>query len=129
MKRYFGMLGSFFGLLSVVLGAIGAHALAPHLTSDQLTSFEIGVKYQMYHAILMILMTFVTFSKKHMQKLMFIFLSLGIIFFSWSIFLLSTNDLTSLDFSSIFWIMPFGGFLLIFAWLLLFFNFYKKNNN
>ena len=38
-------------LLSIIFGAFGAHALKKKLTSEQLTSFETGVKYQMYHAL------------------------------------------------------------------------------
>jgi len=47
--------GSIFGLLSVVLGAFGAHLLKKKLTIDQLQSFETGVKYQMYHAIVLVI--------------------------------------------------------------------------
>ena len=43
--------GAFFGMLSVIFGAFGAHALKKILSADQLHSFEVGVKYQMYHAI------------------------------------------------------------------------------
>ena len=42
--------GALFGFLAIILGAFGAHALKKTLTSEQLNSFETGVKYQMYHA-------------------------------------------------------------------------------
>ena len=44
-----------FGILAIVLGAFGAHALKKKFTEDQLSSFETGVKYQMYHAILLLI--------------------------------------------------------------------------
>lgn len=50
--------GAFFGMLSVIFGAFGAHALKKILTKEQLHSFEVGVKYQMYHAILLLVLGF-----------------------------------------------------------------------
>lgn len=50
MKLFFA-LGATFGGLAVVLGAFGAHALRSTLGSDDLATFEIGVRYQMYHAL------------------------------------------------------------------------------
>ena len=45
--------GALFGMLAVIFGAFGAHALKKVLSKDQLHSFEVGVKYQMYHAIVL----------------------------------------------------------------------------
>ena len=39
----------FFGIISIIFGAFGAHALKKVLTVEQLTSFETGVRYQMYY--------------------------------------------------------------------------------
>lgn len=50
MKLFFA-LGAVFGGLGVVLGAFGAHALRSTLSPDDLATFEIGVRYQMYHAL------------------------------------------------------------------------------
>lgn len=50
--------GSLYGLLAVVFGAFGAHALKKKFSEDQLKSFEAGVKYQMYHAILLLVLSF-----------------------------------------------------------------------
>ena len=50
MKLFFG-LGAAFGALAVVLGAFGAHALRGVLSEADLATFEIGVRYQMYHAL------------------------------------------------------------------------------
>jgi len=51
MDRLFFAAGSAFGLLAVALGAFGAHALKERLTPDMLAVFEVGVRYQMYHAL------------------------------------------------------------------------------
>ncbi|MBT8487995.1 MAG: DUF423 domain-containing protein [Gemmatimonadetes bacterium] len=49
--RLFFTLGAVFGGIGVTLGAFGAHTLRNTLTPDALATFEIGVRYQMYHAL------------------------------------------------------------------------------
>ena len=51
IERFFFAAGSIAGLIGVALGAFGAHALKARLTSEALATFEIGVRYQMYHAL------------------------------------------------------------------------------
>ena len=45
------IIGSLFAALSVLLGAFGAHALKNRLSIEDLAIFEIAVRYQMYHAL------------------------------------------------------------------------------
>ena len=52
----FGILGSAFGFLGVALGAFGAHGLRGRLTPAELATFETGVRYQMYHALALLLL-------------------------------------------------------------------------
>ncbi|MGD9338963.1 MAG: DUF423 domain-containing protein, partial [Syntrophobacterales bacterium] len=51
MERLFFLLASISGGLAVVLGAFGAHALEVRIEPSLLATFEIGVRYQMYHAL------------------------------------------------------------------------------
>lgn len=51
MDRLFFALGSVSGFLAVGLGAFGAHALKARLAPELLATFEVGVRYQMYHAL------------------------------------------------------------------------------
>lgn len=51
MDRAFVVLGSLSALMAVALGAFGAHGLKSRLVPDMLATFEIGVRYQMYHAL------------------------------------------------------------------------------
>ena len=51
MARLFFGLGAVSGLLAVVAGAFGAHALRERLSSDLLAVFETAARYQMYHAL------------------------------------------------------------------------------
>ena len=51
MKEFALISGAIFGIVSIVLGAFGAHALKKVLSSERLSSFEVGVRYQMYMAL------------------------------------------------------------------------------
>ena len=125
MKKNMLITGSLLGLLAVILGAFGAHGLKESLTPEALNSFETGVRYQMYHAILM-LVAAASFSipEKALKALFYLLLS-GTILFSGSIYLLTTKPLTGIDISAVAWVTPIGGALLIAGWALLIFNFIK----
>jgi uncharacterized membrane protein YgdD (TMEM256/DUF423 family) len=49
--RFFVVSACVSGFLSVMLGAFGAHGLESRLPPDDLATFEVGVRYQMYHAL------------------------------------------------------------------------------
>lgn len=113
------VVGCLFGATAVILGAFGAHVLSESLTPKSIQTFETGVKYQMYHALLLIFIGSVDFLKAKTKKVLFYLLVIGVIFFSGSIYLLATNALTTFDFTSIALLTPLGGLLLITAWLVM----------
>lgn len=124
MTRKFLVAGGIFGLFGVILGAFGAHGLKNVLDADTLTSFETGVRYQIYHALLLIGLANFT---KLQNNLLFWFFTIGSIFFSGSIYLLSLDELAGWDFSSIALVTPLGGALLIVGWTLLIFKSLRLN--
>jgi uncharacterized membrane protein YgdD (TMEM256/DUF423 family) len=111
---------------AIILGAFGAHALKKILTFDQLTSFETGVRYQMYHALFLLLLGLSNQISHKTKKTIFILVVSGIVFFSGSIYLLSTPTITNCNFKSIGFITPIGGLLLVAAWSVLLVYFLKK---
>jgi uncharacterized membrane protein YgdD (TMEM256/DUF423 family) len=119
--------GAIFGMIAIILGAFGAHALKKVLSIDALSTFETGVKYQMYHALFLVLIGTLELSLKA-KKIIYNLVVFGVIFFSGSIYLLATNSLTTFDFKVIGFVTPIGGLLLILAWSVLFFNFIKKKS-
>lgn len=127
MNQKLKVFGAFFGMTAVIIGAFGAHALEELISADSLRSFETGVKYQMYHAILMIVLGFNLKPNSKFTKVIFTTLTMGIILFSGSIYFLATNDLSVFDFTSIALITPLGGTLLILSWLLIMISFWLKN--
>ncbi|MDB4297583.1 DUF423 domain-containing protein [Flavobacteriaceae bacterium] len=48
--------GALFGFIAIVLGAFGSHLLKKKWSREILDTFEIGVKYQMYHALFLLLL-------------------------------------------------------------------------
>jgi len=111
MKIYL-LLSAFYGLLSVILGAFGAHALKDRLSAAQLVSWETGVRYQMFHALAMIL--FVVLSDRGLNvKPSLIAFSIGTVLFSGSIYFLSLGIGPKA-----FWgpITPLGGLSLLLGW-------------
>ena len=120
--------GAIFGVLAIILGAFGAHALKKVLTPEHLVTFETGVRYQMYHALFLILIgTLTDLDEKTKKKIYYLILS-GVILFSGSIYLLATNDLTPFDFRTIGFITPIGGFLLILGWAVFLLSILKKKS-
>lgn len=129
MNKKILILGSVFGLLAVAIGAFAAHGLKPKISVESLQSFETGVHYQMYHALLLLLIGNLEVVSAKAKKIFFYLVGIGIFLFSGSIYALSTNILTSFDFKVIGFITPMGGLLLILAWLLLLINFVKRIKN
>jgi uncharacterized membrane protein YgdD (TMEM256/DUF423 family) len=118
--------GAIFGMIAIILGAFGAHALKEVLSIESLSTFETGVKYQMYHALLLIFLGTLKELSEKAKRTIYNLVVLGVIFFSGSIYLLATKSLTSFDFKPLGIITPIGGLLLILAWGVLFYTIAKK---
>lgn len=105
--------GALFGMLGVIMGAFGAHALKQKLTPQALNAYEVGVRYQMYHALAFFALAW-TYTQFPHQLLLFSnwFFSIGICLFSGSLYLLALTGITIFGA-----ITPIGGLLLVFGWL------------
>lgn len=129
MNKKILILGSVLGIIAIVLGAFGAHGLKSLMSSESIQTFETGVRYQMYHAlVLLFLGGFSSISKKTKRAIFYLVL-IGVLCFSGSIYGLSTNELTNFDFRVIGFVTPIGGLLLIIAWLILLINFLKLDSD
>ena len=115
----------FFAVTAVTLGALGAHALKDILSDSQLHSFETGVRYQLFHAITLLILVLNTEKFNHHLKKSLKLMTAGICFFSFSIYLLSIQDSIGVSLSFLGPITPIGGLLLICAWLILLFSIKK----
>lgn len=120
---------SFLGFTAIILGAFAAHGLKELIPLESIQSFETGVRYQMYHALFLLFVgnTSVVSAKK--KRAIFYLVIVGWLFFSGSIYGLTTNLLTNFDFKVIGFVTPIGGLCFIFAWVLLFVDFLKMKGN
>lgn len=120
MDRKIIAVAAFMGAVAIVLGAFGAHGLKEVLNESQLATFETGVKYQMYHALFLLFIGTMNLVAGTTKKTILWLVSAGVLFFSGSIYLLSTATVTGLSVKFLGPVTPLGGMLLIAAWLLLF---------
>ena len=128
MNKKITATGAAFGAIAIILGAFGAHALKKVLTIEELSTFETGVKYQMYHALFLLFVGMMGFIPEKAKQIIFYLVTTGVVFFSGSIYLLATKSLTSIDFKIIGIATPIGGFLLILGWSCLFVNILKQKS-
>ena len=106
MERLFFALGSLSGFIAVGLGAFAAHGLKERLAPEMLAVFETGARYQMYHALAMILCGVLAATRPGwvMQG--------GIVLFSGSLYALALTDVKALGA-----ITPFGGVAFLVGWV------------
>jgi uncharacterized membrane protein YgdD (TMEM256/DUF423 family) len=126
MERKITSVAALMGIIAIILGAFGAHALKKQLSVEQLGSFETGVKYQMYHALFLLFLGMNTFLNEKVKKTVFQLVIFGVFFFSGSIYLLTTKAITGVDFKFIGIVTPIGGALLIVGWSILLLNIWKS---
>lgn len=119
MEKKILIVAAIFGFLAIILGAFGAHALKKVLTLDQLTSFETGVKYQMYHALFLLFVGTSNMLTLKDKTIVFYLTVVGIFFFSGSIYVLTTSSITGIKSKIIGPITPIGGMFLLSSWGLL----------
>lgn len=115
MQRRWIMIGCFMMLLSVVIGAFGAHVLGSRIGEHNLTIYETGVKYHMIHAAGLLIIGLMAGQWGALPKLQWAarLLFAGIILFSGSLYLLSITNVRILGA-----ITPLGGISFIGGWLL-----------
>lgn len=127
MDRKIIATGAFLGLLAIILGAFGAHALKKILDVSELSTFETGVKYQMYHALFLLFIGSSNDVSNKAKKVIYYATIFGVLLFSGSLYFLAINRLLPFDFRPFGFITPIGGLLFIAGWFWLFVNFYRKN--
>lgn len=126
MKNLTLIIGAVYGLVSVILGAFGAHALKKVLSVEKLQSFEIGVKYQMYSALFLLIVGYILKFETPSEKWISILMIAGTFLFSMTIYLLAFSEVAAIPTKIIGPITPLGGLLMIISWAMLIFYFVKN---
>lgn len=116
MQRKWMMLGAVLTMLSVAIGAFGAHMLKEKIGADAIAVYETGVQYHMIHAIGLLIIGLTAGHLGSSTKLKWAarLLFIGIIIFSGSLYVLSISGIKILGA-----ITPIGGVAFIVGWLLL----------
>ncbi|MFA7326764.1 MAG: DUF423 domain-containing protein [Candidatus Kapaibacterium sp.] len=116
--------GIIFALLTVAIGAFGAHGLSDLLTENgRLETFKTAVLYQLFHSIALIVcgILFEKYDSKKIKISYFLF-TLGIIVFSGSLYILSISNIGIFGA-----ITPIGGVLFLVGWFYLFMSIKPKS--
>lgn len=117
MEKFFFICGAVSAFIGVAAGAFGAHGLKQRLDADLMAVFEVGVRYQMYHAFALIATAWAigrwpgTGSLANSAGTLFI---VGTVLFSGSLYLLSLTGIRWLGA-----ITPLGGLAWLAAWVCL----------
>ncbi|PJB12973.1 MAG: DUF423 domain-containing protein [Flavobacteriales bacterium CG_4_9_14_3_um_filter_40_17] len=125
MKKYILITAALLGMTAILLGAFAAHELKSLISEPSIATFETGVRFQMYHALLLLFLGQTSVLPEKTQKTIFQLAVIGLICFSGSIYLLAINELTAFDFKKIALLTPLGGTLLIVAWAIMLVGFFR----
>ena len=117
------LFAAFFGATAIILGAFGAHLLKKKLSIEQLKSFETGVKYQIYHAIVLLVLGFELKEDTAINKYIFLAFIIGTVLFSFSIYGLVLSSARNKKMRFLGPITPLGGLFLVIGWGLLMYTF------
>ena len=125
MKNLTLIIGGIYGLLSVILGAFGAHAFKKILSVERLESFETGVRYQIYAAFFLLIVGYILKFETSSEKWISILMIAGAFLFSVSIYFLSFQDYWGVNLKFLGPITPIGGLFMIISWGMLIWYFAK----
>jgi uncharacterized membrane protein YgdD (TMEM256/DUF423 family) len=107
MKKWV-IISGISGFIAVALGAFGAHGLKSQLTPEMLEIFKTGVFYHLIHSVVLLAIGLSNSQKFNKSA---IFISIGILLFSFSLYLYSVTAIKFFTF-----ITPFGGVSLLVGW-------------
>jgi len=113
MPRLFLALGSLSAFLAVAAGAFGAHALRARLGPELLAVFETGARYQMYHALaLLVVAGVISVAPSHWAEAAGWLFVAGTVLFCGSLYLLALTGQRWLGA-----VTPLGGVAFLVGWL------------
>lgn len=115
MDRLFFAIGSLSAFIAVALGAFAAHALKGRMDAGMLATFEIGVRYQMYHALALLFvgLAYLKWPGTTLAAAGWLFVA-GTLIFSGSLYVLAVTGARWLGA-----LTPIGGLALLAGWVCL----------
>lgn len=125
MKQLVLIVAASYGMISIILGAFGAHAFKEILSVEKLQSFEVGVRYMMYSALVLLILGFFLDFSTGIEKNAARLIMIGSFMFSVSIYFLAFSEKLNIPSKFLGPITPVGGFLMIVGWALLLYHFIR----
>ncbi|MBD1430146.1 DUF423 domain-containing protein [Sphingobacterium sp. SGL-16] len=119
------IIATLFGSSAIILGAFGAHAFKKLISAEKLASFEVGVRYQMYSTLILLILGFQLNFDIYSERLAVYGITAGTILFSFSIYFLSFAEYWKKNLKFLGPITPLGGLLMIIGWGALLISFLK----
>jgi uncharacterized membrane protein YgdD (TMEM256/DUF423 family) len=117
------VMGAILGFLGVLLGAFGAHYLKGKMSEDQARAFETGVRYQLFHALLLLVLSFNLSFTSSLDGYIVGAILWGTLLFSFSIYGLVLSEVFGRKWRFLGPVTPLGGLLLLVGWALLGYSF------
>lgn len=115
-------------ILAIILGAFGAHGLKELVSADRLQTFEVGVKYQFYQGLGLLLLGLNADKFRFSMKVVWNLLIIGTLMFSVSIYFLAIQEVLGMSFKFLGPVTPIGGLLMIIGWSLFLGNIIRQKN-
>ncbi len=122
------LIAALSGFCAVAFGAFGAHGLKKLVTADMLAAYETGVRYQFYHTLAILFLSFQNYTNVNPIKRAALFFVCGILLFSGSLYLMALTSISGKTFTWLGPITPLGGVCFLIGWVnLLLFGLKQKN--
>lgn len=119
-KKIWIIISAVSGFTAVAIGAFGAHGLRETLSPQMLEVYKTGVLYQLVHSVVLLALSLNIGIK---ARLPLIFFLLGIILFSFSLYIYSTSGIRTFAM-----ITPVGGFCFLIGWLIIIYEAVKMKS-
>jgi len=127
MNKQIIVTAAVYGLLAVVTGAFGAHALKSKLDAGQLEVWHTAVQYQFYHVFALLFLSTLNLQNNNLLDWSYYLFTFGIVLFSGSLYLLATRDALGWPWIKFLGpITPLGGLFFISGWITLALGVLKK---
>jgi uncharacterized membrane protein YgdD (TMEM256/DUF423 family) len=128
MNRNIVIAASCLLILAVVLGAFGAHGLKELVSSERLQTFEVGVKYQFYQGLGLLVLGLNADKIRFSLKAVWILLIIGTLMFSVSIYFLAIQEVIGVNLRFLGPVTPIGGLLMIMGWSMFLWNIIRQKD-
>jgi uncharacterized membrane protein YgdD (TMEM256/DUF423 family) len=128
MNRNIVIAASCLLILAVVLGAFGAHGLKELVSSERLQTFEVGVKYQFYQGLGLLVLGLNADKIRFSLKTFWILLIIGTLMFSVSIYFLAIQEVIGVNLRFLGPVTPIGGLLMIMGWSMFLWNIIRQKD-